>query len=64
MLVDIPAAQHNMIFFITFPLKNENLFQTTARLFSMYENYFHDRDLRWIIDFPNSKAICSRMRYD
>jgi hypothetical protein len=56
MLVDIPAAQHNMIFFITFILQIENVFQTTARLFSMYENYFHDRDLRWIIGFLNIKG--------
>jgi len=28
----------------------------------MYENYFHDRDLRWIIGFPNVKGITRHLR--
>jgi len=49
MLVDIPAAQHNTIFFITTPAGFENIFHTLAVLRSMYENYFHECDRRWIL---------------
>jgi hypothetical protein len=57
MLVDIPAAQHNMIFFITtFPVF-ENIFHTLAVLFSLHENYFHECDRGWIIVLRRCGAV-------